>query len=354
MNQLFAERFKSARRLNGFSLQDLENKIDKKVSRQSLHKYEKGEVLPDSEMMAILCEAFNVKPDYFTREVKIEFGELEFRKLKKLPVKAQHQIIETSKDVLARYIELEDILGISHVFENPIKKKSIGKIDAWEDVEAAANAVREVWELGNDPIYNAIELLEDNGIKVIEIHSDDSFDGMQTWLNGSIPVIVINKSHIKSDDRLRFTLLHELGHTLMELEGLQDNSKEKYCHQFAASMLLSKKAAHKELGEKRTKLSIKELGEIKKQYGISMQAIVYRAKDLGIITDTYARQFMFLMSHNGWRVNEPIQYKGEESSNRFHQLLHRALAEEMISMSKAAVLNNQSLIDFRKELMIVE
>ncbi len=354
MNQLFAERFKSARRLNGFSLQDLENKIDKKVSRQALHKYEKGAVLPNSETVALLCDAFNVKPDYFTRTVKVELGAIEFRKLKKLPVKEQHKIIETSKDVLARYIELEDILGIDPFFENPVEKKSIGKIDSFETVEAATNAVRDAWGIGYDPIYNAIELLEDNGIKVIEVHSKDSFDGMQTWVNNTIPIIVINRSNIKSDDRLRFTLLHELGHTLMDLEGLQDNTKEKYCHQFAAAMLLSEKAAKKELGEKRTKLSIKELGEIKKQYGISMQAIVYRAKDLGIITETYARQFMFLMSHNGWRVNEPVQYKGEEASNRFHQLLHRALAEEMISMSKAAVLNNQSLIDFRKELMIVE
>jgi Zn-dependent peptidase ImmA (M78 family)/DNA-binding XRE family transcriptional regulator len=352
MKQLFAERLKSARMLNGFSLQDLENKINKKVTRQSLHKYEKGEIIPDSEMIGYLCEALNVKPDYFFRETKIEFGELEFRKLKKLPIKEQQKIIEKSKDILSRYIELEEILGIPTNFDNLLKGWPV--ITSFDDVEKAAVAVRNYWDLGNDPINNGIELLEDNHIKVITIESDDSFDGMQTWVNSSIPVIVLNRSNLKSDDRLRFTLFHELGHTLMNLNGLQDNTKEKYCHQFAAAILFPKAAAIKELGNIRSKLFVQELGEIKKQYGISIQAIAFRAKDLGIITETYLRQFMFLMGHNKWKLNEPVQYVGSESSNRFNQLLFRALAEDLVSMNKAAVLNNQSLLEFRKQIMVVE
>jgi hypothetical protein len=44
-------------------------------------------------MIGYLCEALNVKSDYFFRETKIEFGELEYRKLKKLPVKEQQKIV---------------------------------------------------------------------------------------------------------------------------------------------------------------------------------------------------------------------------------------------------------------------
>jgi predicted HTH domain antitoxin len=51
-------------------------------------------------------------------------------------------------------------------------------------------------------------------------------------------------------------------------------------------------------------------------------------------------------------VNEPVEYIGEEKSNRFEQLLFRALAEELISMSKAAALNNQSMAEFRGKLLI--
>lgn len=49
MKTVFAERFKSARLMNGFSLQDLADALDNKLSRQALHRYEKGEVIPDAE-----------------------------------------------------------------------------------------------------------------------------------------------------------------------------------------------------------------------------------------------------------------------------------------------------------------
>jgi Zn-dependent peptidase ImmA (M78 family)/DNA-binding XRE family transcriptional regulator len=351
MYNLFAERFKSARMLNGMSLQDLADKLNNKVSRQALHKYEKGEVIPDSEMIAYLCEALNVKPDYFFRETKVELGELEFRKLKRLPVKEQHKIIEHTKDVLSRYLELEEIIGIETKFVNPLK--GWATISSFEDVEKASVAVRKDWKLGSDPIYNTLELLEDNHIKVVEVKSEDSFDGMQTWVNGNVPVIAINISRLKSTDRIRFTVLHELGHLLMPLEGVAEAQKERFCHQFAAAMLFPKDTAEKELGATRKKLFVQELGALKQQYGISIQALVYRAKDLGIISETYVRQFMFLMVHNNWKVIEPIQYTGVEESQRFNQLLFRALAEDLISMNKAAVLNNQSLIEFRKQIMVV-
>jgi Zn-dependent peptidase ImmA (M78 family)/DNA-binding XRE family transcriptional regulator len=349
---LFAERFKSARMLNGFSLQDLADKLDNKISRQALHKYEKGEVIPDSEMMAHLCTALGVKQDYFFRGSPIELGAIEFRKLKKLPAKEQHKIIEHTKDILYRYLELEEIIGIEANFVNPLSGNDC--ISSFSDVEKASVQVRKKWNLGADPIYNSIELLEDHQIKVVEVHSDDAFDGMQTWVNQHIPVIAINRSRVKSADRIRFTVLHELGHLLLPLQGLSENEKEKYCHQFAAAMLFPKDTAEKELGSTRKKLFVQELGALKQQYGISIQALVYRSRDLGIISDSFLKQFMFLMVNNHWKINEPIQYNGLEKSNRFKQLIFRALAEDLISISKAAVLSNLSLIDFRKQIMLVE
>ena len=352
MNKLFSERFKAARILNGFSLQNLSDALGNKVSRQALHKYEKGEVIPDSEMIGLLSKALNVQSDFFFRDTKVELGKLEFRKLTKLPVKEQNKIVECTRDVLSRYLELEEILGIETKFENPLK--DFPTISSINDIEKAVLKVRKSWELGLDPIYNSIELLEDNHIKVVLVNSEDSFDGMQTWLNQTIPVIVINESKLKSADRIRFTVLHELGHLLLPLGNLPEKVKEKFCNQFAAAMLIPKTAIQSELGISRKKLFIQELGELKKQYGISIQALMYRCKDLSIISESHLNQLVFIIGHNGWKVVEPVQYAGLEKSNRFTQLLFRALAEELISMNKAAVLNNQSLVDFRKQITIVQ
>jgi Zn-dependent peptidase ImmA (M78 family) len=119
-------------------------------------------------------------------------------------------------------------------------------------------------------------------------------------------------------------------------------------------MLFPKETIIKELGSSRKKLLIQELGALKQQYGISIQAMIYLAADLGIISNAYVKQFAFLMTHNGWKVTEPVQYNGIEKSGRFKQLIFRALAEELISISKAAALSNQSLIEFRKQIMLVE
>jgi Zn-dependent peptidase ImmA (M78 family)/DNA-binding XRE family transcriptional regulator len=352
MLPIFAERLRSARILNGLSLQDLADKIEKKISRQALHKFEKGDLVPDSEMLIELSNALNVRPDFFMRETKIEFGDIEFRKLQKLPAKEEHKIIEQVRDYLARYLELEQILAIETKFNNPLK--NIGAIRSSEDIENAADLLRREWKLGLDPVANVVALLEDKHIKIIEVNAGESFDGMQSWVNGNIPVIAVNKDKIKSPDRIRFTVFHELCHLL--IKDLCDHTlkqREKYCHQFAGAMLLPGKTAREELGSSRNKILIQELGLLKKQYGISIQAIVMRAKDLNIITDSYCKQFFFFLTQMGWRINEPEEYnyQSEEKTNRFHQLLFRALAEEIISISKAAALNNQSVADFRDNFM---
>ena len=352
MSQLFAERLKSARMMNGLSLQDLSDKLENRVSRQAIHKYENGEVYPDSEMLNFLCEALGVRPDYFTRETLVELGSISFRKIEKLPSKEQNSIIERTREVLERYIELEEIMGINVPFESPKIKHSI---TSQEDVEEAARKIREFWKLCDNPISNVIELLENKNIKVILINAGDEFDGLQTWVNGKkIPVIVLNTGRLKSSDRKRFSAFHELGHLLLPLDEMPEKMAEKYCHAFAGAMLFPKSAAIKELGNKRSKISIQELGLLKQQYGISLQALIYRLFDLGIITSYYKNYYYQYIIQMGWKVEEPYKYEGKETSNRFNQLLFRALSEELISYSKAAALSNMKQSEFRTKTMAVE
>ncbi len=344
MKKIFAERLKSARLMKGFSLQDLANALSNQLSRQALHRYEKGEVMPDNDKINLLSKALGVNPDYFFRRTKVEIGEIEYRKLSKIPRKEASIIKEKTKEYLSRYLELEEILGLRVEFENPLK--NLAAITSYEQVNIAANQLREYWNLGNGAIFNVVELLEDKNIKVVKLDVNDDFDGLQTFVNGSIPVIAYNVRKINKPDRIRFTLLHELAHLLLTFGDITLKQKETLCFQFAGAMLLPEKTIKAELGDRRNKLSINELGNIKKQYGISMQAIVMRAKDCGIINEHYTKQFFFFIKQMNWKIDEPFEYLGVEESNRFEQLLFRALVEEQISMSKAASLSNQTLADF--------
>lgn len=351
MKKIFSERFKSARLMKGFSLQDLADALDNQLTRQALHRYEKGEVMPDSNKINLLSKALDVHPDYFFRSTTVKLGEIEYRNLNKMPQKEASIIKEKTKDYLSRYLELEEILGLPNEFEDYLKDFEV--VIEYEQVNRAAELLRDKWGLGNAPIFNIVELLEDKNIKVIDLRVNDDFDGLQTRVNDTIPVIAYNANKINKPDRIRFTLLHELAHLLLKFGDISSKQKEVLCHQFAGAMLLSEETIKGELGKQRNKLSINELGNIKKQYGISMQAIVMRAKDCGIISEYYTNQFFFLIKQMNWKIDEPIDYMGVEESNRFEQLLFRALIEEQISISKAASLNNQTLADFRKNYQMV-
>jgi Zn-dependent peptidase ImmA (M78 family) len=101
-----------------------------------------------------------------------------------------------------------------------------------------------------------------------------------------------------------------------------------------------------ELGTLRSSISVQELIAMKEAYGISIAALMHRAKDLEIITDYQYINFRKWIGKNPAEVGLG-NYQGIEKSTRFEQLVYRAAAEEVISMSKAASLANLKLAEFR-------
>jgi len=336
----FAERFKSARKMKGWSLQDLADNISISITKQALSKYEQDEAKPSSDILIALSKALDVKPDYFMRE-PIELGPVEFRKKSTLAAKQIDQIKEQVKDHLDRYLEVEEFLNFPNKFKQPLKNRVIENV---EDVEAAAQQLIKVWQLGNAPIPNVIEMLEENGVRVIEIDAPDTFDGLSTFVK-EIPVVVISKNY--TVERKRFTALHELGHLLLEID--QHADKERICHAFAGAMLLPDNSLEKLIGEKRNNVAPGELVSIKEQFGISVQAIMMRAQLKGIIDKNSAQRFWKAMRTN--KKEEGLgSFHGVEKSYRFEHLVLRLAAEEVISLSKAANLLGAKLAVFRDRL----
>ena len=347
------KRIKAARLRKGFSLQDLADQPGVVVTRQAIYKYEQEQSVPSQKVIRQLANALDVKAEYFYRESPVELGKISFRKLSSLTSKKQNMVIETAREKLERYLELERILGLVSKLENPIADIEIDSVD---DVERAALQLREAWKLGKDPLYNILELLEDNHVKVVEVKSDGEFDGASTWIDETHAVIVLNLERKKHLDRYRFTALHELGHLLLNFkdENLHHKTEERYCNRFSGAMQITREALLHEFGGRRKQLGLKELAAVKKQYGISVQALVYRMKDLDFISDVTYRNFYKFISSRGYRKDESELgvYQGEEKALRFEQLLSRAIQEEEISISKAAELNNMNLSEFRKEFLI--
>jgi Zn-dependent peptidase ImmA (M78 family)/DNA-binding XRE family transcriptional regulator len=344
MESTFADRFISARKIAGMSLQELADGLGD-VSKQALHQYEQGKAKPDSERLLRIAQVLGVRVNYFFRSERVVLQNVEFRKRVKLTKTEEEKVREQTIDFLERYHELESLLDAQIKFENPTEGTVI---NSFEDIDSAAERLRDAWKLGRDSIGNVIETLEDRGIKVFQVSANDSFDGLSAIGNDSL-VIVVNT--VFDVVRQRFTTLHELAHCVLRFNpDIPEKQVEKLCHAFAGAFLLPKETFIEEMTVRRRYISLAELVQVKEQYGVSIQAIMARAKALGIISDSGYQDFSILFSKLGYRKNEPGRYTGQEKALRFKQLLYRAAAEEIISMSKAAALNNQKLAEFRQEL----
>ncbi|MFH1981817.1 MAG: XRE family transcriptional regulator [Pseudomonadota bacterium] len=345
----FGARLASARKMAGMSMQQLADATENAISKQAISKYEKGKMFPASDILIALAKALGVKPDYFYRDPHVKLTGLEFRKKSRLSVKDETRVKYQTLDFLERCTEIEGVMGLPGKFDNPLDGLVIKNR---EDVERAAQALRQAWNIGAGPVSKLMELLETKGVRILEADLPDMFDGLSAMADG-IPVVTVNKNYPLV--RKRLTLIHELGHQLLLFKGCDQRQIEALCHNFANAFLIPAEAIFEELGTHRRNISLMELKKLKGVYGISILALMVRAKNLGIISEGYYNRFFILANQQGWRsgkVQEPGQYIGLEKPNRFRQLVERAVAEEIISLSKGAELRNIGLAEFRKEFQL--
>lgn len=348
----FPRRLAGARKMSGLSYRALSERLKKLVSYQTLSNWEKGlgGELPDMSVLQGLASALNVRLDFFFEPIRSEIAQPEFRKRKsKLKVKEESALLEQAQVGLDRYLELEEIAGASTAADNPLSGIRVATV---EDAENAAEQLRDAWDLGGNPIPQVVEMLEERGIRVLEAEAPESFDGLAAWA-GDIPFMLVNRN-VKDTCRLRFTLLHELGHLLMRIpEELDQKLIEKLCNRFASAMLFPADAFRSHFGERRRHIALQELINLKEEWGMSIAAIAYRAKDLRIISEDGHRRFSITYSQRGFKKDEPGFYVMPERPQRFKQIALRSFAEEVISGTKAASLLNVPYDRFLKDTLIV-
>lgn len=329
-------------------MEELAQSVNPPVSRQAINKYEKGQSIPDSRMLISLGLALGVKPDYFFRPFTVEVDKVMFRKRSRFSEKDAMSVKEKVREELERYLEAEQLCGVESGFR-------LDKMPVSTDADAnkAANDMRELLGLGVDGISNVIEVLEDNGVKIIEVAEDDSFEGLSGYANDNIPLIVIN-SRLDNEHK-RFTLLHELGHLVMEFDDkVSAREIENLCNIFASELLLPSSVLIARLGKNRHDISLAELTDIQKQFGISIDSIMASLYRNGVISGRRYEGFQKKKkSYPDFCALVEKSISIPETPGRFVRMVYRALADEIISLSKAAALLNTSVENVKKHLQLV-
>lgn len=333
MKEIFSKRLKSARLLAKLTQEELAQKVN--ITKNAISKYEKAEMMADPLVLKSLAEALGVDTGFLVRKFKVELSNIEFRKKASMSNPDTDFINEKILVHIENYLITEEILSIVSTFENPFPDVVI---HSKAEMEHYAGKLIEKWQLGINGIPSVYQVLEENEIKVMELPFGSKFDGWSGMAGGKYAVIVINQN-MPTTERKRFTALHELAHLLFRFDSaLSEKDIEKLCHYFAGAVLVPGQVMQQMFGSFRKNITHHERMEVNRLFGISHQALMYRAKELGIIKPYVHAQFQFKISDN--RVEKGLSmYRGEESTGRFENLILRALTEELVSLPRAAELS---------------
>lgn len=342
---MIGTRIKLARKKAGLSLRALADALGGKVSAQAIGKYERGEMIPSSSVLLALCKVLSVSLPYLMDTQGIELTGVDFRTKANTTARDRAYVETEVIEWTERYLQIESILELdSAEWQAPISPAR--KLQAIEDAEALADDVRIKWKLGRDSIPNMTELLEEKGLKVLVEELPKKVSGFTCLIRRGdnqpeLPVIVVNKRFPL--ERRRMTLAHELGHRVIDPQFFNEKDEEKAATYFAGAFLIPRDHLEREIGEHRHHLGYKELIDLKRLYRVSGAALLVRLKNIGIISESIM-VYAFQSIARGWRTQEPKQLESKndrgqsERPYRFERLCYRALAEGLISLSKAAEL----------------
>lgn len=339
------ERLKSARKRAGLSLRILAERAG--ISAQAISKYERDLDVPGSAVLIRLAEELGVSLEWLLRPAQVSLSAPAYRRHRsRLGSRAICQVEEQVREWLERYLTIEEIIGEKQIFTLPDIRRAIGKE---EDAEIVAEDLRRVWALGEDAIPNLIATLEAHGVKIGLIPAPDHFDALTLLANEQEPVIVVREG--MPGDRQRMSLAHEVGHLILDMPADWDERTiESAAYRFAGAFLVPRRTALRELGERRTHLDLYELHLLKHRYGMSMQAWIRRACDLGIIPPATAQELYRLFRRQGWHLQEPGDLYPPETTTRLERLVLRALREGLITEERASELLGRPLNTFLTEV----
>jgi len=282
-----------AREAKGYTQKELAEKIGCNQSR--LSKIESGELMAqesDVQNFARILE--QGRAFFFGKGTSMPANVSFYRKTQTLPLKMLRQC---NAQMNVRRLEIERQIG-----DTKLGTRALPFIPPEENGGAAAVAkrLRQEWGLKKGAVRCLTNLVEETGSVIVDYpFPSPKLDGLCIRVPRRPPIIFLNKDLPKS--RRRLSLAHELGHLVMHTNPHEQVEDEAW--EFAGEFLMPSA----EIGKQLSHLNLDKLCQLKKEWGVSMQAILYRAKKLGEIGESNYRYLWMQIGKCGYRVNEPLE-----------------------------------------------
>jgi Zn-dependent peptidase ImmA (M78 family)/DNA-binding XRE family transcriptional regulator len=302
------------------------------ISQSLLSKIEAGLVALPKNRLARLVRTLGYRREFFFEETRIgALGStcLQFRKRQALSVRKLREIVAR---VNIRRIQIEKLVQDIEI-QDP--KFAQLPIDEYGEPEKIAQLVRSSWGLPLGPIPNLVRTIESAGGVVVKADfGTELFDAVSQWFPGMPPIFFVNAR--MPVDRMRFTLAHEVGHVVMH--SIASNEGEHEASRFAAEFLMPAREIRADLEP----VTPAHLADLKLYWRVAMQALLYRARDLEVITPARYRSMMMFFSSRGLRRDEGIYLEPEEPELlkeivRVHEKDHGYTPEDLARLMLAPV-----------------
>ncbi|TXC70967.1 ImmA/IrrE family metallo-endopeptidase [Sphingomonas ginsenosidivorax] len=286
-----------ARQMRRMSQTELVNLLGGTVSQGTLSKVEHGRIQPGEELVELLAGALKVRSSFFYDSGFIRDPVVSYhRKRSKLGVRhldSVHAQAEVIRLNLRKCLEALDL-------EARLPLPAIDPDEFGRDPDEIARAVRQRWGVPRGPIDDVTKLAEDAGIIVITLDfGSELIDGFcQYAADGVPPLVFLNAAQPK--DRLRFSLAHEVGHLVMH--HTPHPQQEVEANRFASEFLMPSREIKPDFDGH----SLTRFMDLKVYWGVSMQALMYKAWQTGKLTDRMYKYYVIEMSKRGFRKREPV------------------------------------------------
>ena len=272
------------------------------VSQGTISKIEHGVRPLSDDDVAKFSAALRYPPEFFNRAGE-QYGQgtvCHHRKRQSVPISKLRQIhasmnvMRMSTGELLRGVEI----SAAHTFPRM-------EVEDFGSPQKIAQLVRQSWQLPLGPIKSMISVVEAAGGVVVPCDFDtDKLDAISQRPADEPPFFFVSVT--APGDRLRFNLAHELGHIVMH--SVPAKGQEEEANAFAAEFLMPAKEIKPQLKN----LDMAKLADLKRHWKVSMQALIYRARTLEMITERQQRSWFMRFGKLGYRKNEPIEIPREE------------------------------------------
>jgi Zn-dependent peptidase ImmA (M78 family)/DNA-binding XRE family transcriptional regulator len=282
-----------ARKARGLTQTELAEMVG--ATQPTINRYESGDRDPDKQTLAQLAGCLGVTEELLTHGNRFRGA---------LAVDAHMRRQKTTKASAWRQMEARlNLLRVhaSFLFEE-VSIASEQHVPAFDpeftEPEDAAKMVRAQWRMPMGPVVNLTRWMESAGCLVFEEDfGTQRIDGLSQWVDDH-PVILINAN--SAPDRKRLTKAHELGHLVLHSNAPTEHMEDE-ANRFAAEFLMPADEIRHELRG----LDLGKLRELKREWGVSMQALLERAYRMGLVTTDARTKFYKMMNARGWKTNEP-------------------------------------------------